>query len=244
MSRVKVIDININFSKLTKMKAIIASEGNIKTFTPESSLSVRRMVALEELNLSSNSLKAVPGGFGFLPRLTNIDLSHNAIEKVPGDFFFLNPVVQLNLDWNTLYEPFHGWYTVDGLSTLLRNLAPYCTAIPENCDIEPEAPKQVALNAPVELTVQARDFKSNPRTTGKEAFKFAITGPEGVPPVNTIIRDNDGKGKSGTYSCFFKISAPGQYEARITLNGEDVKGSPWTIQVAPGDDEDYNGMDY
>lgn len=243
MSRVKVIDININFSKLTKMKAIIASEGNIKTFTPESAQSVRRMVALEELNLSTNSLKAIPGGFGFLPRLTNIDLSRNAIEKVPGDFFFLNPVVQLNLDFNTLYEPYHGWYTVDGLSTLLRNLAPYCTSIPENCAVEPEPPKQIPVNAPGELTIQARDFRSNPRTTGKEAFDFVITAPEGLPPVKTIIRDNDGKGASGTYSCFFKITAPGQYEARVTLNGEDIKGSPWTIQVTPGDEDD-TGMDY
>lgn len=246
MCRVKVLEINIDFTRMTKMKAIIASEGNIKSFTEESARSVQNMVALEELNLSTNNLKAIPGGFGFLPRLTSIDLSHNTIEKVPGDFFFLNPVVQLNLDWNTLYEPFHGWYTVDGVSTLLRNLAPYCTAVAENCEIEPEPVKQVAANAPVELIVQARDFKGNPRTTGKEDFKFTIAEPEGAPSVSAIIRDNEGKGKSGTYSCFFKISVPGEYVARVTLNDKDIKGSPWKIQVTPGDDdeEEDNGMDY
>lgn len=244
MNRIKATDINIDFSKMTKMKCITASEGNIKTFTPESTNSVRHMVALEELNLSTNHLKAIPGGFGFLPRLTNIDLSHNEIEKVPGDFFFLNPIVQLNLDWNSLYEPFHGWYTMDGLSTLLRNLGPYCTSIPENCEIVPEAVKQVTINTPVEFSVQARDFKSKPRTTGKEPFMFKITAPEGVDPVGAIIRDNDGKEKSGTYSCFFRVSVPGEYEASITLNGEHINGSPWKFQAVAGNDDDDDKMNF
>ena len=240
MNSARVTDINIDFSQMAHMKVLLARKGHIKSFTPESARTVRRLAALEELDLCSNELAAVPGGFGFLPRLTKIDLSHNAIERVPGDFYFLNPVVQLNLDGNTLYEPFHEWYTMDGLSTLLRNLAPYCTAIPENCSIEPEPLKQVSVNAPVELTVRARDFKGNPRTTGKEPFAIAIAAPDGATPVDAIIRDNDGKeGKSGTYSCYFRISDPGQYKVSITLNGEHIKGSPWSLQaVSDGDDDD------
>ena len=235
MNRVKVTEMNINFTKMTKLETITATSGMLKSFTEESGESVRYLAALKELSLASNRLEAIPHGFGFLSKLIKIDLNRNSIGKVPGDFYFLNKNVDLNLDNNSLFEPYHSWYTLDGVLVLLRNLRPYCTAYAENCVVEPECVASAPLNTPVELVVRAKDFHGDDRVTGKDPFELKVTCVEGPIKGDTIesyLRDNDGKkDKAGTYDCYFKATVPGKYQVEITVNGINIKGSPWIMNV-------------
>ena len=77
------------------------------------------------------------------------------------------------------------------------------------------------------FTIQAKTAAGENRIEGGEDFQVTITGPNG--PVETVEITDKGDGK-----YFVSYSLPdvtGEYSISVTINGEDIKGSPWK-QVA------------
>lgn len=77
------------------------------------------------------------------------------------------------------------------------------------------------------FTIQAKTAAGENRNEGGENFEVKITGPNG--PVETVEITDKGDGK-----YFVSYSLPdvtGEYNISVTVNGEDIKGSPWK-QVA------------
>merc|ERR1712100_417715 len=77
------------------------------------------------------------------------------------------------------------------------------------------------------FTIQAKTAAGENRNEGGENFQVTITGANG--PVDTVEVTDKGDGK-----YFVSYSLPdvsGEYTISVTVNGEDIKGSPWK-QVA------------
>merc|ERR1711941_65993 len=77
------------------------------------------------------------------------------------------------------------------------------------------------------FTIQAKTAAGENRLEGGEDFQITITGPNG--PVESVEITDKGDGK-----YFVSYSLPdvtGEYTISVTVNGEDIKGSPWK-QVA------------
>ena len=72
------------------------------------------------------------------------------------------------------------------------------------------------------FTVQAKTAAGEDRTEGGEDFKVAITGPNG--PVNTVDLKDRGDGK---YFVSYKLPGHGEYSISVTVNGQNISGSPW-----------------
>jgi len=73
------------------------------------------------------------------------------------------------------------------------------------------------------FTIQAKTAAGENRNEGGENFEVNITGPNG--PVETVEINDKGDGK-----YFVSYSLPdvtGEYTISVTVNGEDIKGSPW-----------------
>jgi len=76
------------------------------------------------------------------------------------------------------------------------------------------------------FTIQAKTTAGENRNEGGEDFKVSIAGKNG--PVVAELRDlNDGR-----YAVSYRLpEATGEYTISVTVNGENIKGSPWK-QVA------------
>jgi len=77
------------------------------------------------------------------------------------------------------------------------------------------------------FTIQAKTAAGEDRTEGGEDFQVTIEGPNG--PVDSVEITDKGNGK-----YFVSYSLPdvtGEYTISVTVNGENIKGSPWK-QVA------------
>ena len=73
------------------------------------------------------------------------------------------------------------------------------------------------------FTIQAKTSAGENRVEGGEDFKVTITGANG--PVDTVELTDKGDGK---YFVSYSLpDAAGEYSIAVTVNGENIKGSPW-----------------
>jgi filamin len=73
------------------------------------------------------------------------------------------------------------------------------------------------------FTIQAKTATGENRVEGGENFEVSITGPNG--PVNTVELKDLGNGK---YFVSYQLPEDkGEYKISATVNGENIKGSPW-----------------
>merc|ERR1712137_147697 len=74
------------------------------------------------------------------------------------------------------------------------------------------------------FTIQAKTAAGENRVEVGENFEVTITGPNG--PVEEVNLKDLGDGK---YFVAYKLpeNAPGDYQISCTVNGENIKGSPW-----------------
>lgn len=93
------------------------------------------------------------------------------------------------------------------------------------------------------FTIEARTKDGAPRHRGGDRFEVNITGPEvnlGVlvvcliwlmqGPVENVVVDDLSTGNPphpGKYRVFYTLPGKGKYVIKATLNGKDIKGSPW-----------------
>ena len=94
-----------------------------------------------------------------------------------------------------------------------------------------EGPGLVAIvdNEPAEFTIYAVDPDGNRRTTGEDDFAVNIDGPKDAP--HTLTDNND-----GTYSVVYEADVPGDYVVSVTLDGENIKDSPFKVGCKAGTD--------
>jgi len=78
-------------------------------------------------------------------------------------------------------------------------------------------------------TITLRDDQHNTRNTGGDAVVAEIRQKTRLPPVKA--RDNG----DGTYEIDYPANLKGNYEAVVTVNGNDAPGGPWNIDVEGSD---------
>jgi len=85
-------------------------------------------------------------------------------------------------------------------------------------------------NEPAHFTIHSVDKWGNPRTDGGDDFGVKITGPEEIKPQ--VVDNGD-----GTYSVTYVPDKIGNYNIEVTLEGAQIKDSPFHVQVKSGTDE-------
>jgi filamin len=77
------------------------------------------------------------------------------------------------------------------------------------------------------FVIRARTKKGGNRTTGGDAFAAHVTAPNGqkLPQEAIKLRDVGDGSYVVTYSL--PADAQGEYKVSVTVNGKDIKGSPW-----------------
>jgi filamin len=90
-------------------------------------------------------------------------------------------------------------------------------------------------NEPAVFTIHSVDKDGKPRTDGGDPFKVDISGTEKLEPE---IVDND----DGTYTVTYHPDKPGPYVVKVTLDDENIKDSPFKVNVEQGVDYDHTGF--
>jgi len=79
------------------------------------------------------------------------------------------------------------------------------------------------------FTLQARDRKGEPMTTGGARFEVEVKLDElGSDPIDCVVVKDNG---DGTYTASYHIDEPGTYKIYVKLNGRTVKGTPFKQQA-------------
>jgi len=90
-------------------------------------------------------------------------------------------------------------------------------------DIKPGAwPGNTSIDS-YSFTIVTRDRRNRPKKEGGE--KVAVQINRGAVPVQ--LKDNN----DGTYTATYQLQGTGQYQVNVTLNGKDIKGSPFIQTV-------------
>jgi filamin len=71
--------------------------------------------------------------------------------------------------------------------------------------------------------VQAAKKNGQVKLQGGDAFQATISGPGGSQVPSQVVDKGD-----GTYNVSYKLPGPGTYSVAVTLNGQNIKGSPFT----------------
>lgn len=86
-------------------------------------------------------------------------------------------------------------------------------------------PATVATGSPVTITVQAKDAGGRNLTSGGAAVAATITGANAAGPISAV--DNG----DGTYTISYTPANAGTDTVAVTLGGEAIGGSPFTVTV-------------
>jgi filamin len=90
-------------------------------------------------------------------------------------------------------------------------------------------------NEPAHFTVYARDANGNP-VSGDDC-KVTVSGPGGA---NAKVTDNG----DGTYAVVYNADEAGKYTITATLDGDNVKNTPKTVNVIEGADANNASVKY
>eukprot|EP01104_Vermistella_antarctica_P021500 TRINITY_DN975_c0_g1_i1.p1 TRINITY_DN975_c0_g1~~TRINITY_DN975_c0_g1_i1.p1 ORF type:complete len:831 (+),score=248.61 TRINITY_DN975_c0_g1_i1:196-2493(+) len=118
--------------------------------------------------------------------------------------------------------------------------APFSVLVKPASDAGKSYAEGPGLNAIVDnetaaFTIFAVDPDGNRRTTGEDDFSVSIAGPQDAP--HTLTDNND-----GTYSVSYDADVPGDYVVSVTLDGENIKDSPFTVPCKAGTDASGSGF--
>jgi hypothetical protein len=92
----------------------------------------------------------------------------------------------------------------------------------DHTDIQLPDPHVAGLQGPV---ITLRDQHLNTKKKGGDKVTAEIKRKTRHPPVKARSKED------GTYEIDYPASLKGKYEAAVTVNGKDVPGGPWTIDV-------------
>jgi Ferritin-like domain/Filamin/ABP280 repeat len=88
-------------------------------------------------------------------------------------------------------------------------------------------PASAAVGAPVAITVQAKDAEGRNLTTGGATVAATVTGANSAGPIAAVDVGN------GAYTLSYTPTNAGTDAVAITLDGEPISGSPFTVTVSP-----------
>jgi len=74
--------------------------------------------------------------------------------------------------------------------------------------------------------VQAKTKGGENKIDGGDDLKAKVTGPTGND-IPATVTDN----KNGTYTVSYKLTSAGKYKVNVTVDGKDIKSSPFTQEV-------------
>jgi len=99
---------------------------------------------------------------------------------------------------------------------------------PVEVEVEEGADEGESIAVDYMFTIEARTKGGAPRHRGGDKFEVHITGPEG--PVESVTVEDLSLAtppQPGKYRVFYTLPGQGKYVIKATLNGKDIKGSPW-----------------
>jgi filamin len=112
--------------------------------------------------------------------------------------------------------------------------APYAVTVgpgivyPINCIATGTGLKEGVAGETQIFRIQSRDKYGNNRTSGGDRFQINYSGPS---PCEARMRDMEDGGYSVSWTALIK----GTYWIEITLNGEEISGSPYFCEIFPAD---------
>lgn len=84
---------------------------------------------------------------------------------------------------------------------------------------------------PTVFMVQACAKDGSNRLTGGDLFTAEIVNPADKSVVFEPVCHDE---KNGTYKVFYNCTVAGKFELHVLSEGEEIKGSPYPLTVAPG----------
>jgi len=84
---------------------------------------------------------------------------------------------------------------------------------------------------PAEFTVFAVNQGGERATTGKAPVRCRLIDENGEEVAKVVVADN----KNGTYSCRYTSEIPGVFKLHICIRNDDIKASPFSPNVLPGE---------
>lgn len=112
--------------------------------------------------------------------------------------------------------------------------APYAVSVtsgpvfPINCIATGEGLSLGKAGVPNIFVIQSRDKFGNNRTVGGDKYNINVSGPAAC---EAKMRDLE----NGRYSCSFMTRTMGTYWVSITLDGEEISGSPYFCEIEPAE---------
>jgi hypothetical protein len=76
------------------------------------------------------------------------------------------------------------------------------------------------------FVVQAKTKNGENKTEGGDNLAVKVSGPSGQDVQSTITDTKDGK-----YTVSYRVPSAGKYKINITIDGKDIKSSPFTQDV-------------
>jgi hypothetical protein len=87
------------------------------------------------------------------------------------------------------------------------------------------------------FVIHSNDKDGNPRDYCEDDFDIKIDGPQNISSY--VLNNGD-----GTYDVKYSPSVPGKYTVSVKANNENVKGSPYEVNVEEGADIDKVTVEY
>jgi ferritin-like protein/filamin/ABP280 repeat protein len=91
-----------------------------------------------------------------------------------------------------------------------------------------DVPATVGTGVPVTVTIQAMDANGNKILTGGETVAATVTG------ANNLGAQRVADAFNGSYNFTYTPTIEGSDTIEITMNGQPISGSPFTVQVVAG----------
>jgi len=137
--------------------------------------------------------------------------------------FFKSPEVTDNNDgtYTVRYQPRDG-----GKHIITVTLGgEHVGASPVEVEVEEGTDEGESIAVDYMFTIEARTKSGAPRNRGGDKFEVSITGPDGL--LEGVIVEDLSATHPGKYKVFYTLPGKGKYIIKATLNGKDIKGSPW-----------------
>ena len=106
-------------------------------------------------------------------------------------------------------------------------------ACPVNCTLEP-APDNLGTHYPITFTLTTTDQEKTPCSVGGEMVQAFLRPRPPMPglSIKAVVNDEE----NGQYKVTFDLTYTGECELSVLVNGADIQGSPFQVELDPVSD--------